>query len=279
MSTISYLGIPGSFSYIAAMSYFSGNHEFIGVKNFEGIFKNIQSGKTTHGVVPVENTLAGSIYENYDHLFEYPVYAVGEQKVKIEHHLLVNQDAGVMNDLKRIKKVYSHPKALEQCERFFDNHPWMEEIAYSDTAAAAKMVAEKGSAMIAAIANSMAAKLYNLHVLKSNIEDDANNFTRFLVLGTNHKKINGADKCSLIITLPHTPGSLYAALAKLSEHGINLTKIESRPILGKPFEYVFYIDIEFAGKTQDEMKQIIKGDFKKQTKTLKIFGFYKSAQA
>ena len=247
MKSIFYQGVPGSFSHIAATGYFGADEEFIGTKQFIEIFRDVESNLTSYGVVPVENTLAGSIYENYDHLYNHDVYAVGETNLRVEHFLLVNQDTNDENDLKNIKKVYSHIKAIEQCENFFMAHPWMEKIIHPDTAGAAKMISELYDTSIAAIASSKAAELYNLKKIRSNIEDNPNNFTRFLIISKQETDIVDADKCSLIITLSHTPGSLYAALAILANQGVNLTKIESRPILGKPFEYVFYIDIEFPG--------------------------------
>ncbi len=278
MKSIFYQGVPGSFSHIAATGYFGADEEFIGTKQFIEIFRDVESNLTSYGVVPVENTLAGSIYENYDHLYNHDVYAVGETNLKVEHFLLVNQDANDENDLKNIKKVYSHIKAIEQCENFFMAHPWMEKIIHPDTAGAAKMISELYDTSIAAIASSKAAELYNLKKIRSNIEDNPNNFTRFLTISKQETDIEDADKCSLIITLSHTPGSLYAALAILANQGVNLTKIESRPILGKPFEYVFYIDIEFPGIAKSKIVETINGDFRQKTHSIKILGFYKSAK-
>lgn len=276
MSTISYQGVPASFSHIAAYQYFGPQHEYVGTNQFVEIFNNLSSNKSEYGVVPVENTLAGSVYENYDHLFHFDVYAIGEITIKIEHQLLGMQQSTAADNFKQIKKVYSHIKALEQCEHFFETHPWIEKIIHSDTAGAAKMVAESQDPTIAAIASRQAGELYKLQTLQANIEDDPRNFTRFLIISNEKKEIDNADKCSLIITLPHTPGSLYAALAQLASHGVNLTKIESRPILGKPFEYVFYIDIEFPDIPKSKMTEVIMNDFKKHTNSIKILGFYKS---
>ncbi len=278
MKSIFYQGVPGSFSHIAAMEYFGAENEFVGTKQFIEIFRDVESNVSSFGVVPVENTLAGSIYENYDNLYEHNVYAVGEINIKVEHFLLALPDVDESNELISIKKVYSHIKAIEQCERFFETHPWMEKTVHSDTAGAAKMVAESGNKTIAAIASNKAAELYGLKKVRSNIEDDGNNFTRFVIISKNETDISEANKCSLIITLPHIPGSLYAALSKLAEHGVNLTKIESRPILGKPFEYVFYIDIEFPGIDKNTMSAVINGGFKEHTSSVKILGFYKSAK-
>ena len=278
MKSIFYQGVPGSFSHIAAMEYFGAENEFVGTKQFIEIFRDVESNVSSFGVVPVENTLAGSIYENYDNLYEHNVYAVGEINIKVEHFLLALPDVDESSELISIKKVYSHIKAIEQCERFFETHPWMEKTVHSDTAGAAKMVAESGNKTIAAIASNKAAELYGLKKVRSNIEDDGNNFTRFVIISKNETDISEANKCSLIITLPHTPGSLYAALSKLAEHGVNLTKIESRPILGKPFEYVFYIDIEFPGIDKNTMSAVINGGFKEHTSSVKILGFYKSAK-
>ncbi len=274
---ITYQGVPGSYSHITAVKYFGTDHTFIGTKAFKEIFENLKSGKADKAVVPVENTLAGTVYENYDYLNSYPVYASGEKNLKIEHQLLgIPTNDSLEDRLRKIKKVYSHIKALEQCSHFFDEHPWIDETVYSDTAGAAKMVAEQKDYSIAAIASKTAADLYKLDILKSNIEDDAGNYTRFLVIGPKEENILDANKCSLILTISHIPGSLYMALGTFADNKMNLTKIESRPIHGKPFEYVFYVDLEFKKEDFDHVKKVIETELPAVTQTLKILGFYKS---
>lgn len=275
---IAHLGIAGSFSYIAAKTYFPGA-EYLSCKTFKDIFTAVESGEAEYGAVPVENSLAGSVYDNYDLLYKHDVYVKGEYDLKIAHHLLVSPGTGKLEErLKKITKVYSHIKALEQCDDFFASHPWMEETVYSDTATAAQLVAEKPDETTAAIANETAAELYHLEVLKAHIEDNANNYTRFVIISKQENHVTEANKCSLILTLSHTPGSLYRALEIFSRNGANLTKIESRPIMGKPFEYIFYIDIEFAQVDFNKIRDLIASELKTNTQTLKVLGFYHAAR-
>lgn len=278
---IAYLGIPGSNSYAAAQQYFALDADFIGCKKFAEIFANVVVGRADFGMIPVENTLAGSVFENYDLLYRYDVYVKGEYYLKFENHLVGIMDAhATLKELiKQITKVYSHPQPLSQCQEFFQQHPWMERIAYSDTAAAAAYVGQTKDMHIAAIANRDAAKLYGVDILISNIADDSeNNYTRFLIIAKQENHVTKANKCSLILTLPHTPGSLYRALETFSRNGANLTKIESRPILGKPFEYIFYIDIEFNSEDFARTKVLVENEFRAKTQTLKVLGFYEAAQ-
>lgn len=286
MKKIAYLGIPGSNSYTAAKNYFGEKNEFIGVKKFEEIYQKILADEIQYGIVPVENSLAGTIAENYDLLSRYDVNVTGEYYLKFENHLLVLQSSRhpveerdpvtIDTRLKNITKVYSHPQPLAQCYRFFQEHPWMEGIAYTDTAAAAKFVSEQKDVTFAAIGNADAAELYGLEILQKTIADDnENNFTRFFAISKHKSSDTELDKCSLIFTLPHVPGSLVHALEVLARHELNLIKIESRPIHGKPFEYNFYVDVKMEGKSVQFTEQIIEL-FRTKTQSLKILGFYKS---
>lgn len=279
MSSISYQGVPGSYSHIAATEYFGEPHTYVGTKRFREIFENIKEGKTEYGVIPIENTVAGSIYENYDYLDSYPVYAVGEYAIKVQHQLLVHQETDPGTDFKTIISVFSHPKALEQCTKFFDAHPHMQEVVFSDTAGAAQMVSQKVDPTYAAIASIKAAEIYNLKIAKANIEDNPHNYTRFLVISGEKEAVADANKCSLIVTLAHTPGSLHKALSALATDNINLTKIESRPIVGKPFEYVFYIDVEFEPGAKSVIEEVTNNNLNNAVHSCKVLGIYKSKQS
>ncbi|GBD34491.1 P-protein [bacterium HR35] len=274
---IVYQGIPGSFSYLAGIKFFGNKNKFIGTETFKEIFELIDKNKADFGIIPIENSIAGSIYENYDLLNKYPIKVVGEIYLRIIHNLLAIKLKNISKRkrLKLIKKVYSHPKALEQCNKFFEKHPWIEKVSFSDTAGAAKFVSEQKNPSLGAIASELAAKIYNLDIILRHIEDDKNNYTRFLVITRNNRnmRLNNPDKCSLIFKLPHRPGSLYRALQPFAENKINLTKIESRPIIGKPFEYIFYLDFDFVGKKLNEILKVIK-EFKKVAEEVKILGFY-----
>lgn len=273
MKTIAYLGIPGSFSFIAARTHF-GDAEYIGRPTFKSIFDALRNGDTEYGIVPVENTLAGTIYENYDHFNEYLANAVGEVYLLVRHNLLgLKTTESAELTIARLKKVYSHPKAIEQCTHFFEQHRHIEPVAVSDTAAAAKLVAESKNPEYAAIANDEAGQIYGLQTLLPDIQDDPQNYTRFMVLTKNKSVPARSDKCSILFTIPHTPGSLVKALSFLADHGLNLTKIESRPITGKPFEYVFYVDFEFPPDKVSEIDSVLHG-FRSATATLKVIGFY-----
>jgi prephenate dehydratase len=272
---IAYQGVPGAFSWLAGIKFFGRRNKFISVDEFKKIFELVVNKKADYGIVPIENTLAGSIYENYDNLNIYNVKIYGEISLKIEHHLLgIKTNLPFSRRIKLIKKVFSHPKALEQCQKFFEKYPWIEKVGYKDTAGSAKYVAELKDISLGSIASKEAAKIYGLEIIKENIEDDKNNFTRFLIISREeNKNLKKLNKGSLIFYLPHIPGSLYKSLKPFAENGINLTKIESRPIKGRPFEYVFYIDFEFSKKDLNRVLDALE-EFKKLVKRYKFLGFY-----
>ncbi len=276
-SKIVYQGVEGSFSYIVGKKYFGENNTFAGTKEFKDIFNFISRKSMDYGVIPIENSLAGSVYENYDLLNKHKkIKIIGEAYLKIEHHLMIPGICG--KSLKPVKKVLSHAKALEQCTGFFNNYPSIEKVVHFDTAAAAKYISSHGDCSMAAIASKEASQIYNLKIISKNIEDNPLNFTRFLLIDSKQKTISSdkePDKSSLIFRLPHFPGSLYHALEVFFRHELNLSKIESRPIHGKPFEYLFYIDLDFEGRKISEIKEIIE-EFKARTAYLRILGFYNS---
>ncbi len=278
MLKIAYQGVPGSFSYLTGVKFFGKKNKFIGTKEFKEIFELVKNQKADYGILPIENSIAGSVYENYDLLDKYEVKIVGESYLKIELCLLgVKIKIPLNQRIKLMKKIYSHPKALEQCKKFFEKHPWLEKVVFSDTAGSAKYVSETKDITLGAIASKECAKIYNLQVLKENIEDFKNNFTRFLIItdSRKYKTPQTANKASLIFVLPHVPGSLYRSLEVFAQNNLNLTKIESRPIPTKPFEYLFYLDFEFDKEIfmNGKLEKILQ-EVKKKTKKLKILGFY-----
>lgn len=274
---IAYLGIPGSNSYTATKHYFGDENEFIGVPKFSDIYTKVLSGEVQHGMIPVENSLAGSVAENYDLLQKYDVHVVGEYYLKFENHLLAIPTQELPDDrLSKITQVISHPQPLAQCYNFFASHPWIQQMGYTDTAAAAQYVAQQKKPEIAAIGNEDAARIYGLTILLRNIADDNDhNLTRFFAISRAANPTHDANKCSLIFTLPHIPGSLVKALQVFAHHGLNLVKIESRPIHGKFFEYFFFVDIKLEGKTIGQAQTIIE-EFRTKTQTMKVLGFYTS---
>lgn len=270
MKKIIYQGAPGSFSHLIGDTFFSKDSLLVGrVSKFKKICEEFLSEQFDYLVLPIENTVAGSVYENYDNLFNFELHVIAEKSIRIEHHLLTKA-----NDVKKISKVYSHPKALEQCELFFENHPWIEEVAVHDTAGAAEFVSQSGDSTHAAIASKEASKLYDLPVLLSNIEDDHRNFTRFFIISKKPEFVPLADKASLVFSTSHKPGSLFHALKTFSDHRLNLTKLESRPLPDNPFEYFFYVDFEFDPAHRDAVDSTLK-DLRNEVHFLKILGIYK----
>jgi prephenate dehydratase len=276
MKTIAYQGIKGAFSYLTAINVFGDDHHFKGLESFTAVFTSVACGKADYGVIPIENSLVGSIYESYDLMNISDVQIVGEQFTKIEHCLLTvsNGCESSEEQIKGIRKVMSHPKALQQCNHFFQEHPWIEAVAYNNTAAAAAEVASMRNPEWAAIASENAGKRYGLQILSKGIEDDPQNYTRFVIVSKNEARRVEGDKCSLLIQLNHTPGTLSTILKEFSDEGANLTKIESRPILGSPFEYVFYVDFEFSELMRHKFESLLEKVCQRVLK-LKILGFYK----
>jgi prephenate dehydratase len=282
--TILYQGIPGAFSHIAAAGYFGDNHSFTGLSTFFDIFNRIENNRADYGVIPVENSLAGSVLENYDLLFSHDVTVTGEYYQLVQHNVLVikNKNRKSSIELKDLHTVYSHPKALEQCVKFFRNHPHIKPQAYNDTAEAAQFIGEEKRGDIAAIASKEAADLYGLDILARDIQDNPNNLTRFLIITSIHR---GQDilehdtvyKCSVMFTLPHKPGSLYSLIGIFANAHLNLSKIESRPIHGTTFEYVFSIDIEFHSHDYALVRELIQR-CSEITREIKVLGYYRKAQ-
>lgn len=249
MKTIAYQGMPGSFSHLTALRELGKDVSFIGKNTFKEVFKFLDSQQVEHALLPIENSLIGTIHENYDWMNVYSVTIAAEYYTKITHCLLSFDQ----EEVKNLKRVYSHPKALEQCKNFFDKHPWIEAFPHFDTAGAAADIAQWENPLYAAIASRSCAEIYDLRLLKDGIEDDPQNYTRFALIAKSSSEFHlwdEANKCSLQLKLSHRTGTLAHLLNFLVEHGMNLTKIESRPLLGKPFEYQFYIDFEFSSQTR-----------------------------
>lgn len=212
---------------------------------FEDVFEAVNKGEAPFGVIPIENSTAGSVHEAYDLMMRYKFYVVGAYSLDINHCLCANYGAKYED----IEKIYSHPQALAQCSKFIKDFNFTG-VNYSNTAAAAKYIAESGRKDIAAICPKEAAKRYGLRVLKTDIQNISNNKTRFIVISKKLIIEDNADKISLIFSVAHTTGSLYRVLGRFSMAGLNLTKLESRPIGNGDFDYYFYTD--FLGNLKDE---------------------------
>jgi len=266
--SISYQGEPGAFSEQAARSFFGAKAKLTPREHFKDVFRSVSQGRTRFGVIPIENSVFGSVHENYDLLLRHRLSIVGEVTVRIRHQLLV------LPGVKRrdLRFVFSHPQALGQCEEFLRAMKGVKAMAYYDTAGAAKMIREEGRRNAAAIASTQAARAYKLRVLNRDIEQNRQNFTRFLVLARAAQPPLRRAKTSLVFSLRSTPGSLFKALGVFALRDINLLKIESRPLAGKPWEYLFYLDV--LGSIRD--KKIIEAlNHLKEVSTFKrVLGSY-----
>jgi prephenate dehydratase len=242
---IAYQGEPGAFSE-AASRRVDPDAQLIACRSFEEVFAAVDGGPATHGVLPIENSIGGSIHRNYDLLLAHELPIVAEVELPVVHQLLAVPGA----TLSGLKRVYSHPQGLAQCERFLRTLSGVEIIATYDTAGSAKMVAEAGAPEAAAIASARAGEVFGLMPLASSIQDFDDNITRFLVIGRRTLKNAVADKTTIVFTLPIEPGALFKALSVFALRGVDLTKLESRPIPGRPWEYLFYVDV---GAARDEL--------------------------
>ncbi len=265
-------GEPGAFSHSAALKLLGKTVEPIPCASFKGVFEALREDRVTHAVIPIENTLHGSVLENYDNLMEFGFPIRGETSVRISHHLIVMPGTRASE----IRRAFSHPVALNQCRRFFAEHPRIEPTPFYDTAGSVKMLAEERPAGAAAVASEAAAAIYGGQILRRNLEDNRKNYTRFFLL-TKQKKTpqsaTGAWKTSVAFGASNQPGALFKAMACFALRDLNLTKIESRPLPGKPWEYLFYVD--FAGSTDDKPVQRALQDLAETTPLFRILGSYR----
>lgn len=243
-------GWPGANHDIAARAYFNDNPvNIVPCLTFRELFNKVIENPNLLGIVAIENTLAGSLLSNYTLLKESGLAVLGEHKLRIKHQLMA-LPGQTIND---IKEVHSHPMALAQCEAFFQNYPKIKLIESEDTALSAKRIHDDKTEGVAAIASSLAAKHYELEIIAHDIETNKRNFTRFLIVGQPNKtrlseliQENRINKSSLVFSLPHEEGSLSKVLTILAFYNINLSKIQSLPVIGKEWQYLFYIDVNFT---------------------------------
>lgn len=261
MKKIAYQGKLGSFSHITASRIWHDTDELRGFETFSEVFAAVENGEADFALIPVENTIMGEILENLDHLKDSNLNILFETTTRIQNSLLAPEGA----EWKGLKRVLSHPAALAQCTYFLRSRH-LQASPHWDTAGAASHVAESNDSSLAAIACADAAEVYGLKVLNRNIQDNQENHTRFFVLGKEASE--KGNKTSLVFSLEHRKGALAEILSIFSRLNLNLMKIASRPILGKPFEYLFYVDIE--GKIPDDAVE----ELKSKTKTLKCLGVY-----
>lgn len=242
MKRVAFQGEPGAYSERAVKEFFR-EHAFrtLPSRTFGEAFAAVHEGQAEVAVIPIENSLAGSVHQNYDLLLKHQLHITGEIILRISHHVMALP--GV--EWEKVRRVYSHPQALEQCRDFLEKWPAIEAVPAYDTAGSAKLIASEQWQDAAAIASANAASEYGLEILSRGVESNPQNYTRFLILEKEEKMPVEDGKTSIVFSISHTPGALFKALAVFALRDINLMKIESRPRHGSPWEYIFYLD--FAG--------------------------------
>jgi prephenate dehydratase len=265
---VAFQGAHYAFSEIAAKQFFGEGIDFLPCRTFEDIFSAVAQKASELAIVPIENSLTGSIHRNYDLLLEHDLHIVGEVYLRIEQQLIANP--GVR--LEELRVVYSHPQALEQCKRFLSGLANVEAVASYDTAGSVKMIRDKQMRDAGAIASKLAARDYGMQILQEEIEDIPENFTRFLIVAEEHNPFGKPDKTSVVFSMKNIPGALFKSLSVFALRDIDLLKIESRPLRGKPWEYIFYLD--FVGDVQQEHCRNAIRHLEEITSFLKVLGSY-----
>lgn len=275
----SFQGAPGAFSQVAATQLLGDSAVAVPTETFEEVFLSVVNGKCHCAVIPIENTLHGSVHENYDLLLKYDLAIRGETYVRIVHNLIALP--GVRFDA--VERVYSHPVALSQCRRFFEENRGIEPTPFYDTAGSVRMLVKKDMRDAGAIASAAAAKIYGARILKRSIEDDRQNYTRFFLLerpkrGRKYAAPEGVKrfKTTVVFTMKNIPGALFRALSVFALRDLNLTRIESRPLRGKPWEYLFYLD--FIGHADDPVSRNALGHLAELADMLRVLGCYAAAE-
>ncbi len=256
--TVACQGIEGAYSQIACDRLFK-NPDIKYVKTFEDVFKAVEDGICDYGILPIENSIHGTVIAVYDLMKKYEFHIIKSVKMKINHALMANRGA----ELSGIKEIVSHEQAIGQCSEFLKDYPDIKITVCENTAVAAKLVADSGRCDIAAISSPDCAENYGLSVLNDKIANSDSNFTRFICITKDLLIYPGADRISIIMNLPHTPGALNSTISKFAMAGLNLTKLESRPIAGRDFEFSFYFDLEasiYAEETVGILDELASGN-------------------
>lgn len=263
-----YQGVEGAYSHAATLQYFGRDVDAYHVEQFEDAMQEVRDGQADYAVLPIENSSAGAVTDNYDLLVQYKNYIVAETFVAASHALLGTPDA----ELSDIRTVYSHPQALMQSSAFLGAHREWKQISLENTAVSAKKVIDEGDKSQAAVASETAGKLYGLKVLKTAIQNNQGNTTRFMILSRDAVYRKDAGKVTISFELAHKSGTLYSILGNFIYNGVNMRKIESRPIAGRSWEYRFFIDIE--GNLDDAgIKNALKG-ISEEAQNMRILGNY-----
>lgn len=264
-----YQGVPGAYSHAATLKFFGEDADCSPVATFRAAMEAIKNNEADYAVLPIDNSTAGIINDTYDLLKEYDNYIVAEETVKIEHALVGLPGT----DLSKVTRVYSHPQGLMQCAKYLEDKNW-QQIGASNTAVSAKKIVEDQDMTQVAIASETAAKLYGLEIIAPHINTVGINTTRFVIIAKKRIITNDADKISICFEIPHETGSLYNILSHIMFNGLNMTKIESRPISEKKWEFMFYVD--FGGHFADAaVKNCLRG-IEEEALSIKLLGNYKS---
>ena len=270
-AVVAFQGEIGAYGEEAAFQFFGPLIQVKPRESLDDVFKVVERGEAQFGVVPIENSLEGSISRVYDLFLDSSLKVCGETELRVSHCLIASPEA----QLGSIKRVYSHPQALAQCRAFL-KHLDCELIPTYNTAASVKMIKEQGITDGGAVASARAAEIYGMKVIAKEIEDNPNNFTRFFILSKQDSPPSGEDKTSIVFSVKHKPGTLYEFLRELAGRNINLTKIESRPTRQKPWEYNFYLD--FEGHREDKLSREILESLERVSLFVKVLGSYPKAR-
>jgi len=264
-------GARYAFSEMASRQFFGDTIEIVSCRAFDDVFESVINKKADYGVIPIENSLTGSIHRVYDLLLSNDLFLVGEVVLRIEQHLIAHPGVA----LEDIRVIYSHPQALEQSRNFLASLKNVEAVASYDTAGSVKMIRDEGIRDAAAIGSRWAAKDYGMQVLKAEIEDIPENFTRFYVISCEKKTFGQANKTSIVFSMKNIPGALFKSLSVFALRDIDLLRVESRPLRGSPWKYIFYLD--FAGNLDEERCQNAIRHLEEITTQLKVLGSYPAA--
>ena len=270
MPTVAFQGVRGAYSEEAIYQFFGSDVETLPCQSFQGIFEAVESREADYGMQPIENSTAGSINRAYDLLQSHDLRVWGEVILRVRHALLAPEGM----TLAEVERVRSQPEALAQCKRYLHNHGWSSETTY-DTAGSARDLAANPEPGVAAIASRLAGELYGMEVLEEGIEDFEFNYTRFFVLSREAPSRAQRNKTSIIFTTPHEPGALYECLGEFAKRSVNLAKIESRPRLNRPWQYIFYLD--FEGHCQDPECEAALMALLRRSLFVKLLGSYPAA--
>jgi prephenate dehydratase len=272
LTSVAIQGERGAFSELAVRSLFGSRARIVPCPDFESLFRSAESGRARYALAPVENTIAGSIHRVHDLLLDSPLKVTGEAIVRVAHHLLALP--GVT--FRQLRRIYSHPVALAQCEEFFQRHGHLTRVATHDTAGSVRLLVEEGARDAAAIAPEPAARLYGARIVRRHLEDHHANFTRFFLLTRRGRPERRPNKTSVLFATRDVPGALFRCMGVFALRDINLMKIESRPLVGRPWEYVFYVD--FEGSQEEERCRNALRHLREVCHFVKVLGSYPRAR-